>query len=680
MSIKYRPEIDGLRAIAVSSVVLYHAEFAVAGFSPFKGGFIGVDIFFVISGYLITLIILREIQEGTFSFGNFYERRARRILPALFTVMLVSIPFAWRYMLPKAMKEYAGSVLSSLAFCSNIWFWKEDSYTAEPSALKPFLHTWSLSVEEQFYVFFPIALILLWKYARNHITSVFVLLFLFSLQLANWGSTAFPDATFFLLPTRIWELLAGALLAKLELEKGRSSNSFLDSVMPAVGLFLLCHAIVFFDDLMPHPSFRTLLPVAGTMLIIWYCKQGEFVSNVLSWKPLVAIGLISYSFYLWHFPIFAFARLRDSTLTGYVKVECILLSLILSILTYHLVEQPARNRKKFKTRYFLAYLSPCFMLLVGTQLYLFRASSEMKNDSLARLLRSAEREFLVLDGIACHQRGIENLCHVRKFQDAPYIVNLGDSHASTLAPQLHQLANHQKLNYLQLTGAPFYFHVRRGRAQNNFNSFDEVSLPDWEKFLLEYEFPRGSIFVFTSRMNVYLSGTYYDNGEGGVEHNAKGEFSGETLWSTNDRTVEENILASFQWFLDQGHRIVLVYPVPETGFHVPQELKRRFDALTKKEREHFPGNVQLTHSLKNYQARSRKTFELFDKVPDSENVIRIYPAKILCGDSDGRCRTHNADQVYYVDDDHLSAFGAGLVVQEIARQMELHYQGRRNAN
>ena len=213
--LKYRREIDGSRAIAVAAVVLYHADFTFRGLTVFKGGFIGVDIFFVISGYLITSIILREMAENKFSFAGFYERRARRILPALFTVMLASIPFAWMYMLPKALKEYAGSVLSGLAFGSNIWFWQEASYWTEPSALKPLLHTWSLSVEEQFYVLFPVALVLIWKFARRYLTSLFVLGFLLSLQLAHSGSVRFPDESFYLLPSRGWELLAGALLAKL---------------------------------------------------------------------------------------------------------------------------------------------------------------------------------------------------------------------------------------------------------------------------------------------------------------------------------------------------------------------------------------------------------------------------------------------------------------------------------
>ena len=164
MTLKYRPDIDGLRAIAVLSVIFYHAKFSLNGNLLFKGGFIGVDIFFVISGYLITSIILREISKNTFSFLRFYERRARRILLPLFVVIIVSVPFALIYMSADAVKQYAGSILSTLAFGSNIWFWREDSYWGGASDFKPFLHTWSLSVEEQFYIIYPIVLLILSKY------------------------------------------------------------------------------------------------------------------------------------------------------------------------------------------------------------------------------------------------------------------------------------------------------------------------------------------------------------------------------------------------------------------------------------------------------------------------------------------------------------------------------------
>lgn len=183
-NLTYRPEIDGLRTVAVISVILFHAEFFVNDEMLFKGGFIGVDVFFVISGYLITSILLKGLAQGTFSFKDFYERRARRILPILFTVMLVTIPFAWVYLLPKAMTDYANSIIYSLFFSSNIWFWLEDSYWAEPSTLKPFLHTWSLAVEEQFYIVTPFLLLFLWKYARHQMLTIFAVISLVSLHFA----------------------------------------------------------------------------------------------------------------------------------------------------------------------------------------------------------------------------------------------------------------------------------------------------------------------------------------------------------------------------------------------------------------------------------------------------------------------------------------------------------------
>ncbi len=367
MSLKYRPEIDGLRALAVTAVVLYHAEFFFRGSQLFMGGFIGVDVFFVISGYLITLLILREMKEGHFRFSNFYERRARRILPALFTVMSASIPFAWLHLLPKAMKEYAASVLSALAFSSNIWFWKEDSYWAEPSALKPFLHTWSLSVEEQFYLLYPIALFLLWKFMRKHMNRFLTGMFLLSLFLAHWGSLKNADAAFYLLPPRGWELLGGALLAKREIDFGRLSHPFLAKIMPALGLLMIAVSFLFFDHRLPHPSLITLVPVAGTMLIIWFCQnKEEWIARFLTWRPLVGVGLISYSFYLWHFPLFVFARIQHDVLSGGVKFGCILLAILLSTASYFLIEKPARNRSQVSSRVFFSILLVVFAVLVFT--------------------------------------------------------------------------------------------------------------------------------------------------------------------------------------------------------------------------------------------------------------------------------------------------------------------------
>ena len=210
---KYRPEIDGLRAIAVLSVLIYHAKFYIGSNLFLSGGFLGVDIFFVISGFLITKIITQEIRNQKFTYTNFYERRARRILPALFAVMLFSLPFAWLWIMPEQLVEFSHSVLGALFFSSNMVFFFEDSYTAAPSALKPFLHTWSLGIEEQFYILLPIILLFLLRRYKKH--SVFVaLLFgtVISLVIAQVLSSRATDANFFLLPSRAWELLLGCLL------------------------------------------------------------------------------------------------------------------------------------------------------------------------------------------------------------------------------------------------------------------------------------------------------------------------------------------------------------------------------------------------------------------------------------------------------------------------------------
>lgn len=374
-TLRYRPEIDGLRAIAVIAVVLYHAEFTLLGINLFKGGFIGVDVFFVISGYLITGIILKGIVANSFTYANFYERRARRILPALFTVMAASIPFAMALMQLNPLKEFSGSALSSLFYSSNVWFWLEDSYTAEPSALKPFLHTWSLSVEEQFYFVFPITLLLIWRFARSHMLAIFVLLFLLSLQWAQLGSRLFVDATFFLLPARGWELLAGAILAKIQLDKGRGDNPILNTTMPALGLFLITYAFVFFDDQMRHPAYITLLPVVGTMLLIWFCKPGELVSKVLSSKPMVGVGLVSYSLYLWHFPIFVFSRIADFT-SASDRLLQIALAILLAAATYFLIEKPTRDSSRTSSQFIVTLLIVVFCLLVSAFGYQYYHSNK----------------------------------------------------------------------------------------------------------------------------------------------------------------------------------------------------------------------------------------------------------------------------------------------------------------
>src|SRR5210317_1977747 len=292
MKITYRPEIDGLRAIAVGAVILYHTQITILGHQPFKGGFIGVDIFFVISGYLITSIILKElVTTGSFSFKHFYERRIRRILPALLFVMLVSLPFAWMYLLPSSFIDFSKSILYSLGFSSNFYFhYSGQQYGAESGLVKPFLHTWSLSVEEQFYILFPLVLLVTFKYLRKYLIHILVLGFFISLGFADWASRNHPSFNFYILPSRGWELLAGSILAYFEITNGkRSENKTHNLILPTIGLILIGHSILFFNDEMFHPSFYTLSPIIGVCLIIWFSNKNELITKILSTKLFVGI-------------------------------------------------------------------------------------------------------------------------------------------------------------------------------------------------------------------------------------------------------------------------------------------------------------------------------------------------------------------------------------------------------
>tara|TARA_A100001011_G_scaffold380455_1_gene447789 strand:+ start:1258 stop:3138 length:1881 start_codon:yes stop_codon:yes gene_type:complete len=367
MKITYRPEIDGLRAIAVGAVILYHAQITILGYQPFKGGFIGVDIFFVISGYLITSIILKEfIKTGSISFKHFYQRRIRRILPVLLFVMLVSLPFAWVYLLPNDLLDFSKSILYSLGFSSNFYFhYSGLEYGGAGLEGNPFLHTWSLSVEEQYYVLFPLALFITFKFFKKFLIHVLILGFIISLGLANWGSANYPSASFYFLHTRIWEILAGSILAYFEITKGgRSKIQSFNLILPSVGLFLIGHSILFFNDKMFHPSFYTLSPIIGVCLMIWFCQKNELITKILSTKLLVGIGLISYSLYLWHYPIFVFVmKFNLASFNIFTKFIIAMSIIFLSIFSYYFIEKPFRLKKiKFKKIFVVLFLKFLFII------------------------------------------------------------------------------------------------------------------------------------------------------------------------------------------------------------------------------------------------------------------------------------------------------------------------------
>lgn len=368
-AIAYRPEIDGLRAIAVLPVILFHA-----GFELFSGGYVGVDVFFVISGYLITSIILREMEQGKFSIVRFYERRARRILPALFFVIACCLPFAWMWMLPDELKRFGQSLVAVATFSSNIYFWRNTDYFAPAAEEQPLLHTWSLAVEEQYYVLFPLFLMLCWRFGKSKVFWLTAFVAICSLMLAEWGWRNSPVANFYLLPTRAWELLAGSLIAFIPVELAQRAKEHAKAQFLSLsGFVMIVYSIFFFDSKTPLPSLYTAVPILGSVFVIVYTKSTGVIGSLLSSRPFVAIGLMSYSAYLWHQPLFAFAKQATLNQVGSeLRVLLLVFTFILSLISLNFVEKPFRTSRSFSRakifRLSVVALSMTFTIGIATHL------------------------------------------------------------------------------------------------------------------------------------------------------------------------------------------------------------------------------------------------------------------------------------------------------------------------
>jgi peptidoglycan/LPS O-acetylase OafA/YrhL len=331
----YRADIDGLRALAVLPVLFYHS-----GVPGFGGGYVGVDVFFVISGFLITGIIAREIDEGRFSLVRFYERRARRIMPALLAVVAAALAGAAILYLPADFAAVPRSALAALGFVSNLLFFTETGYFAGGAETKPLLHTWSLAIEEQFYIGFPILLLLIARWAPSWRTAAIAALAAVSFALAVATQNDGSGFAFYLLPTRIWELAAGALLA---LGVPAITHKAVREGVAALGVAAIVAAVTVYDSSTVFPGVTALPPVLGAAALI-HCAPGTVVGRLLQNRALTCIGLISYSLYLWHWPIAVFTRYSlDGRLSGWTSAAVVAASFAAAVLSWRFIEQPFRR-------------------------------------------------------------------------------------------------------------------------------------------------------------------------------------------------------------------------------------------------------------------------------------------------------------------------------------------------
>ena len=448
----FKPHLNGMRGIAVIAVIIYHANFSVFGFKLLPGGYTGVDIFFVLSGYLISRILLTELDEtGKIAFIRFYIKRVRRLVPMLLVVIASFIPIAYLFLLPNELLQFSESSLTAIFFLSNFYFSNISTiYGAESSLLKPVLHTWSLSVEEQFYLITPVLLLIIHRLFEVRIALAILTLVVISLLCAEFGSRTNLQENFFFPLSRFWEMWCGTLIALIELRSKFKSKIHFKKLLSTLGLVLILWSLIFFDRNAVHPGFSTLIPVVGTVLSIYYSDKDTFTYKILTYKYLQQAGELSYSLYLWHFPLFAFSALLFPDNFFSLKIFIIVFTITLALVSYKLIETPLRYTAS--KQIFLLTVS-VLMLVICVPLTVLTSQKDFQNYWISIAPRTLSSNFhLISDTFAstelthaeCKVRFIGSseeyirsvFDHCRQKHQSAVII-IGDSHGSNLHNAAH---------------------------------------------------------------------------------------------------------------------------------------------------------------------------------------------------------------------------------------------------
>ncbi|QNH04853.1 acyltransferase [Pseudomonas sp. B11D7D] len=643
MSIAYRREIDGLRALAVLPVIFFHA-----GVQFFSGGYVGVDVFFVISGYLISAIILSDLDAGSFSLYRFYERRARRILPALFLVVALCALVSWHVLLSRDMKDFSQSVVATVLFSSNFLFWRESGYFDVAADLKPLLHTWSLAVEEQYYVFFPVLLLFLARFRWFFFAAFLVGVLCLSFALAQLWLFKDAAASFYLLPMRIWEFLVGALVALFVRKRFFSLGGGASQVASFAGLLLVLLPVFLFDKVTPFPGLYAIFPVLGAGLVIMYAKPGTLVCSVLSSRILVAIGLVSYSAYLFHQPIFAFARYLSPSALGLLEALALMIVVFfMAYLSWRYIEGPFRDPRYVPRSVFYVGL-----IVVSGCLVSFGVLGHLSQGFKAR--PGVER-LSDLEGLIRVNHGLSASC------DGAYTESLncvsdassekvllwGDSFAMHLAPALR--ASESALVFRQHTlsscrpvlGVSIVNNLRSQQWAADCIAHNQRVL-QWLK-----ERPAVEYVVLSSPF------TFSDSDL----------LLGERLAPYSFDEVRERLLKTISDIRGLGRKVVIVSPPPSTG----EDLGRCFVNASRFER---------SLDICDFDSRglSVSALEASKLLRALDGVNVIWLDEYIC--SSGRCLSHFGDVPVYRDKGHLSISAS----EYIGRKYDLMGRVLREAN
>lgn len=674
---QYRREVDGLRAIAVLPVIFFHA-----GLQAFSGGFVGVDVFFVISGYLITSIIISEKQAGTFTLVNFYERRARRILPALFVVMAACLPFAWMWMFPEEMRDFSRSLMGVSAFVSNILFWRESGYFVTVAELKPLLHTWSLAVEEQYYVLFPIFLIYTYRFGRRWVMWALLVVFLISLFGAQWGSVHKTIANFYSLPTRAWELIMGSFIAYLVPNSshacGKNSGPnrlLLNQYGSLTGLLLIAFSVFYFNRETPHPSIYTLIPTVGAACIIVFATPVTFVGRLLSSPILVFVGSISYATYLWHQPLFAFARYRTvnepSTL---VFVGLTLTAMVLAAFSLRFLELPFRNPKIISRKgiFGLALTGTlCFFILGALWYSKSGLPDRFSADLHPKFFPKKTNESTECNLVAVESTKKLQYCYFGDINASRTVALYGDSHAQTLFSELNSdfkkhairglrvyMTNCEPIpNILVVNKTDTSYHPQQKECLETYSSLSDYLKQNVSAVIIGLRWTMRMYPVAGS-----VDELAFNNSEGGREHIEPRKYSTldlNGLPSLEGEGKKDAIDMLLRTMNELNKPVLVIHPIPEVGWDIP-----KYNFVSYLNDKSTPMSISTSHER--FKNRNSFVNDVLNNVQSYQNLIHIKPERHLCDSlMKGRCVAQwNGTPLYY-DDDHLSNAGARMVTQDI---------------
>lgn len=651
----YRPDVDGLRAVAVLSVVAYHALPVSA-----PGGYIGVDVFFVISGYLITRLIAADIERGRFSIASFYVRRTKRILPALFVVLSATLALGWFVATPLELRALGRTMAATAAFVSNIAFWQDTGYFDTLAETKPLLHTWSLAVEEQYYLLWPLALSRLYgrRIARPVIWSVAAVSFALSIYF-----TARHQATaFFLLPPRAWELMAGAMLALGMLPRvpdGKWREAF-----AWAGLALIAAAVLLLDRNSPFPGWNALMPCLGAALII---AAGEGADNTVSrWllarRPVVFVGLISYSLYLWHWPLLAVARtVTRGHLETAAALTIVAIAFGLSIITWKFVETPLRARHvtpaaaPVLARYAFVSASAA---AVGLILYTSNGFINLADPAVVRAeaarfsVNPLSASCLRWQAVVGRLPGPECMTNEDRFQRR--MVIWGDSHADAVAPAFVTVAQANALATHQLTMAACPPLIE-AEVEGPGSDYEPCAV--FNRQVMDYVTgdPAVQVVALSARWTLYTENARFGEDPGPITYLTDAQDS---EWSSaaSRRVFARSLQLTVDRLRSAGKSVVLLGVIPPLGVNVPDCLARNAMPLSGTQPcDAAPGAV-LPH------------IEFADDVvarvaSSGTHVCAYFPKEAICRGS--RCVSETADGILYANDDHLSLFGADFVARHL---------------